>query len=668
MNVTAKDQNVHQAIVDSLSPSDSAKLDPYFMVALCTAFSDYFLGAGEKPKVAIGFTTITSTTQDAAYIEHELGNLFPSSGQNRLTNAHLNSLQQTGCAYLTADVSLDLLLKLISASFVTEIQLCANLAPKRRVPRRVADNVSTSKQLQPLRSSKEKILAVIDHGCPFAHRAFLDASKTRVFAIWDQDEIPDFPVAIGSVPIGYGYGRQIGASSLNQFIHDATKQGRIDEDQCYRMAEYPAVRSRFTHGSFNMGLLAGNRMSPSLSASGQSEPFNEALDADIVFVQLPRSVLMAPARGSIDRCTLDGIRYILDCAPDCAHVSVVVDYGTEMGPHNGESWFERALDAMVDQALFQRSIKLNVVFASGNSQNKNRHAVVFVDNVPTGTRAEFGWWAPKGNDAPITAEIWMDVSDSNFTFELIAPGLSTPVVNLGASQDAVQYWPERKIPPCVVVSKQFGQQRQILIQIAPTSQATQSTATHVAGVWTLSFTLSTGRSLGPLYAYTCWGGQQPGLPKRIEPSRFIVGIHQAERVHLTGDGSILGSGCGYKTLMVGGYKKWEPLSRAQYSSGGNARGGRHARNSTSDCVCGADWLAATEESPELAGLLCLGTRSGSLVRARGTSFATPQVARKIITTGSLSLPVIPFPRYPKTGPTNHLPKQEEFGERRVDFL
>jgi hypothetical protein len=262
----------------------------------------------------------------------------------------------------------------------------------------------------------------------------------------------------------------------------------------------------------------------------------------------------------------------------------------------------------------------------------------------------------------------MDASDSHFTFELTAPGLSTPAMTFDASNDSVHCWPKSATPSCVVVSKKFGHQRQILIQIGSTNHVTQNAATNVAGVWTISFASSTGEKMGPLYAYNCWGGQQPGLPKRIAPGRFIVGIEQTKLVRLTGNGSILGSSCGDGPLMAGGYEKWEPLRRARYSSGGSARGGRHAIGSVNNNICGADWLAVTEESPVLSGLLCLGTRSGSLARARGTSFAAPQIAREIVATGSRNLPVLPFPRYVKRGQMSNLPKREEYGERRVDFL
>ena len=43
-----------------------------------------------------------------------------------------------------------------------------------------------------------------------------------------------------------------------------------------------------------------------------------------------------------------GITVLAEALGRCAEVTVVVDYGSEMGPHDGTSWFEQAVDALVD--------------------------------------------------------------------------------------------------------------------------------------------------------------------------------------------------------------------------------------------------------------------------------------------------------------------------------
>lgn len=641
------------ASLADLTAAQQAKLDPYLLAALRNGFTDYSSGGGTQATISIGFTVDTQQGHSAKEIEDFLTGCFAQPAQGRLTNAHLAPLERTGRAYLTADVTLDQLRRIADAPFVPEIQLCANLAPHRPLPRLVPDRSATSPPAAAFRSNKTKILGLIDHGCPFAHQAFLEGEQTRVFAIWDQDTVPDFPVRAGSTPDGYGYGRQVDAGALNGFIGRAKLGGRIDEALCYRAAEYSAVKSRYTHGSLVLGLLASKWPSPSLFEGAR--PREAAPDAAVVFVQLPRDVPLAPARGCVERCTLDGVRYILDCAPDGAHVAVVVDYGTEMGPHDGSSWFERALDAMISDADQRRRIELNVIFAAGNSHEMKRHAVVFPGSCVDGSAAALRWSIPRSNDAPVTVELWMRADQADFEFSLAGPGVSGSAITFPANSETIDSWPVGEVPSCVVVSKTFGDQRQILIQVAPTNGLRAVAAP--AGVWTLGFKAAKGKAAGPVSVYTCWGGRNPGLPQRIWPGKFIS---DSKLVAVLGEGSILGSGCGTRTLMAGGYEKWGQLSRAEYSSGGQARGGKRA-----NLVHGADWLAVTEESPSLPGLLSLGTRSGSWVRARGTSFAPPQVARKIVDSGGNGLEYRTRPGGPPRGTVMNSTPRPEYGEPRL---
>ncbi len=645
------------SLLCGLSSSARMKIDPYLTVAFATQWVNYAKGTETEPVFAIGFTLACVNKADPVDVKGVLLELFAKSPRSRLSKAHLNRLTKSQPAYLTADVSAELFVKLAELLHVTEMQLCANLLPNRVAPRMVMDPSRQSELKDVFRSTKKKVLAVIDHGCPFAHKAFLNAAnETRVLAVWDQDEVPDFPVQMGSIPKGYGYGRQVHQSELNQLILGATFDGRVNEDHCYRLAQYPGMRSSYTHGSCTLGLAASKWLSPSLSGHGRSEPCDDVMDADVIFVQLPRAIPMAPDRGSIERSTLDGIRYVLDCAADAAHVAVVVDYGTEMGPHDGTSWFERALDAMVDEVLATRKITLKVIFPSGNSHEKKRHAVIFPRSCPIDTEAKIGWWIPRSNDAPLPAEIWVKNDDSNFEFSISAPGIDLPIANFIANQDVVLSYPSGVAPFCVIVCRQFQDQRQILIQVSPTNAMNDKQATPPAGVWTMTFKPRQAQRVGPIFLYTCWGGRNPGMPQRNWPGRFFVGKDHQDLVEISGDGSLIGSGCGENTLMAGGYEKWNPLSRTEYSSGGKARGGKRSKNT------GADFLAVTEESPVLPGLLCLGTRSAGLVRVRGTSFAAPQLARKTIANSPISA-FLPSP-INALSPGN-LKRRKEYGEPRM---
>ena len=80
--------------------------------------------------------------------------------------------------------------------------------------------------------------------------------------------------------------------------------------------------------------------------------------------------------------------------------------------------------------------------------------------------------------------------------------------------------------------------------------------------------------------------------------------------------------------MVGAYEHWGQRLRAPYSSGGGVRGGKRAAPLGVPQHLGADWLAPSDQSSALPGLLLLGTRSATRTRGRGTSFDAPQAARR----------------------------------------
>ncbi len=643
------------------SPSARAKLDAYLLAALQSDFADYAARDPAEPLIAIGFTVRADATHSLQVIHKTLRDWLRRPPE-RLATAHLAGLDDGRPAYLTAEASLGTLHRLAHAVFVTEIELCASLAPVRGSPPRAVDRAK-SPSAPPLRSANRKVLATIDHGCPFAHQALLDErGRTRVHALWDQDARPDFPAADNSTPTGYGYGRQVGRAELDSYMAQARSNNRVDEDACYRIARYSAVRGAVTHGSWVLGVLGSRWLSPSLSPDDQPAPDGDALDADLVFVQLPRAVPTAPDRGSVDLATLDGLRYIVDCAPDGADVAVVVDYGTEMGPHDGTSWFERAVDALVHEVDASRQVNLKVVFASGNSHDVDRHAVLFADATRASKRlrdAELRWWVPRGSDGPAFAELWFHEAAPKAVLELHLPGGAGRVLKLQLNKDGLAQWPAKGAPLAMAVSKRVQGQRLVMLRLAPTF-ALGDTPVAPAGAWSIQLTRESATACHQVHAYTCWGGQNPGLPQRLVASRFVA-AEKSPTAKVTGDGSLLGSACGVTPLMAGGYQHWGTWARTLYSSGGAARGGHRAVTNPTTHQVGADWLAVTEQLPSLPGLLLPTTRSGAWSRARGTSFAAPQAARKLV---AGVLHTVPAPRQGPP-PGTVLKKRDEYHEPRI---
>ncbi len=676
----------------ALPPAVQVKFDPYLLSALLSQFAHYDDRAdgGSAPLVSVGFTVVLpSTSMTTTSVQATLADWLAAHPGARITNAHLNPLAHGArTAYVTADVSPALLLLLGAAPFVTELQLCANPLPRRPLAARPA--TPASPPAAPLRTANRKILATIDHGCAFAHQLLQNAGGTRVWALWDQDPRPDFDPAQGSTPIGYGYGRQVGRDVLNACVAPNPPVPGWNEDRCYAQAHYGAVQSRMTHGMWVTGLLGSAMTSPSLTESGHAKPCHDAEDADLIFVQLPRAIPLAPGLGSIDRAVLDGLRYISDCAPNDAEVAVVIDYGTDMGPHDGSSWFERALDALTEDLRARRNVQLNVFYAAGNAHDARRHAVIW--GKPTSPKAELtkvsakpptesqgaaalAWWLPMANAAPVAMELWFAEDAPPCRLSVQPPGGGAPLV-FNVSQDWLSAPPGLLPGQCVVVSQRrrgpaggAAWQRQVLIDVGPTQgpDSADGVPAAPAGVWQITLTPHAGRRVQPVHAYTCWGGQNPGVPQRAQATRLVAppdGIKQTGPVEVTGTGSVLGSGCGSSNLVwiTGGYERWGKHLRARYSSGGGVRGGRRAAPLGVPPHLGADWLAATEQSSALPGLLMLGTRSASRSRGRGTSFAAPQAARQWLA-GTLTTD--PPPTHTLPGPASVQRPRNEYGEPRI---
>jgi hypothetical protein len=628
-----------------VDPAHLAKLDPYFLAAWVNGFADYHLAVdvrGETLYALAGVAVWPLSEADQASILKFLD----LSAQKLCTDKE--GAPHDTARYFTADVTRDQLLALIQLPAITELQLCAASKTCRPLPISRFGNAESPEWRSPVVSKKKKIIGLMDHGCAFAHRHLCDAgrSATRVLAIWDQDPHPELDSHHGSRPNvpGLQYGRQIDRAALNSCL------GAGSDHKIYQAACYSALDSDFTHGTLTLGLLAGQYLSPSLSRApglGPATAEDDMDDVDIVFVQIPRAVALCPNRGSVDRISYDALRYMLACAPDDAKVVVVVDYGTEMGPHDGSSWFERAVDQLVLWAQTQRKITLEVVFPSGNSHEEQRHAKMQFG--VAGTCSVY-WDVPYGNGAAVFTEIWCPADMQTFTVLVTAPGHTLPV-SLAVTPDMRSPFVRAFAGGTLTMTRQHAQ-----VCVLLTVSATE-TKPGLAGRWCISISSPEGHE-APVCLYTAWGGKNPGLVQRLWPCRFESAQLTPQHIlpTINGSGSLLGSACGQQTTMAGGYEKWQPGYRAGYSGGGPARGGRRAAQH------GADVLCVVEEASSLPGVLSLGACSGPWYRAAGTSFAAPQWAR-----ARLSSPATTphTPPSPPAGPYFGMgPPRSEYGEPR----
>lgn len=252
----------------------------------------------------------------------------------------------------------------------------------------------------PLADAPAVVVGVIDDGCAFLHSAFRqrrDENKSRILALWDQDQAGDAK-PWRAVP-AFGYGRQL----LNADIDAMLPQGSTPDaaERCYTRVGHPSntlCPSR-THGTSVLSLAAASD-----DPSGLAGPPS---DAGIVFVHLPRMVSTDTSGGALPSRLLDGIRYILDVAAQYERkgqtpvpVVINVSYGFTAGPHDGHSLIEEAMDELIEQHPC-----LTIVLAAGNSHAEELTA--------RGTLSaqqalqELQWFLRPGDDTDTFMEIWL---------------------------------------------------------------------------------------------------------------------------------------------------------------------------------------------------------------------------------------------------------------------
>ncbi len=629
-----------------------AKFDASFLAALATNFQSYKIDDQ-------GHSTYALLVE----LETKFETIFTTALLATINCRALKivSSPSSNFSYYSVDVDAIGLLLIATMDFVCRIQLCALLKPLRNDSKiRAKSCFGDSGILDIPKSDETHIVALIDHGCPFAHTAFrsIDKKSLRFLSIWDQDNAPEFPKNEGFTPRDIGYGRALTRDNLQDFVDQATAHGITNEELCYEYAAYKALTPRWTHGAAALGLLAANDVSPSLRNTGSdSEPGSNESDqiqnADIVFVQLPRGIPLAPVAGATDRSLLDGLAYVLASAGSKTKlITTVIDYGSYMGPHDGSSIFEKAVDALVDSAA-ERKIKFNVVFASGNGYNKGIHARIN-DQATAGNVHRVDWWLPPENDCSNFVDIWLNKQTDAFTFAVTSPtGIATKVQCSANATGAATY--QNLTKTLTIVVKPQGEQVQIFMQAAATRFCMGLDAAP-SGRWGLSFEFDKAL-VGNVELYTTWGGRNAGFPRRLMPSKFLKALGSASAsVEVTGDGSLIGSACGDKAFCVGGYQKWGYKSQAKYSGAGAARGGHRSTR-------GNDVLATCEESPSLLGVQCIGTRSALTVRVNGTSVSAPQVGR--ILAGGRALPNPPVIGRPIRKPSLVAEVHIEYSEARL---
>lgn len=566
-----------------------------------------------------------------------------------------------GLGYCTASLKEQFLKGLLAAPSghgVRRVELQMPVIPQRPRPLREPARLSDA-ELPRLKSDTDVLLGVIDSACPFAHPHFrlgsstLEHPATRILNLWVQDDaaLSDPGEIQSRTPADFRYGREVNRKAMNRLMRECTlKSGPVDEAACYARAGAQSLRSRFTHGSAVLDLLAAPvPLSARMNQAGDPPPTwasedKQADKADIVFVQLPQDTVQDSSSASLARHLLDGLHYIVSCASEKTERIVVnISDGSQRGSHDGDSIFERAL-----VALLEAEPRLHVVLAAGNSFNESRHAQ----------------WNHLEKDKPreVIVRIPPDCESPAFVFARIPAKFARNVklcvarvgvdtvpggggsVQQGQAKALYPPDPAGQPPICTVIYPtplDTGHAVVAMIVWAPTRMTDPRFIGTAGGEWRID--VSSDRPVpSPVHLYITRNQTNSGALPRGRQARFIdaSGAYDPRRhldpleddpapptspIRRRGSLSSLATARHSRLTVVGAYMFREGVPSLYSSEGPSASekkggGGLEPRPLA--------WAPA-DTHRALDGVRALGGLAGTVLRVAGTSFAAPQSARHI---------------------------------------
>ncbi|WP_293572655.1 S8 family serine peptidase [Phaeobacter sp.] len=489
------------------------------------------------------------------------------------------------------------------------------------------------------------IVAVIDDGLPFAHKAFLNANgASRLACCWLQAARADDTAAVP-------FGKELSNRTIDTLraaypgdepgLHRAA--GAIDTD----LPEMGAtLRNHSTHGAHIMGLAAGNAVNS--GAEGLPD------DIAIIAVQLPNTVAWDTSGFGKEASMLAAVEYVfhraraLAQAYGLAELPLVVNfsYGWSATGHDGATAFETAVQQMLEDRRRSQPHTAFVVPA-GNHFEDRMHARLMGWSIAD-QGAEIGWWLSPDDRTSSFLELWCPSQADLWGWSLIvtAPdGLQASLPLEGSDPTYVEM--ERaggNIAQLSADTRRNGRRR-VIVAVVPTTSHPRDPRRAASGTWTL--TVAPGATpLDPMASIDIWvqrdddpvqlgtGGRQSRLvfPASLSASLSAssageTGPSDGEPLPVVrGYGALNGIGNAASMLRVAGRVQTSGQA-ARYSSGQAIRQTAEGVLSLSEAEIGIN--AVSDQGVFRPGLPSIATLSGGGSRLIGTSAAAATVTREI---------------------------------------
>lgn len=234
---------------------------------------------------------------------------------------------------------------------------------------------------------KNVIVGIIDTGFDYHHPDFRNPdNSTRFLSIWDQN-------VAGTPPAGFGYGNECNQASMNP----GGACSEADPDG---------------HGSHVLGIAAGDG-----SATGGVDPAFQ-------FVGMANGAqIIGVATNFTSAGVVDAANYIFLRAAAAGKPAVInMSLGTNLGPHDGQTLFEKALSGLTGPGKV-------LVASAGNGQTDNGHSS---RNIPIANAQDTLFFnipaysanSGSGNDF-VSIDIW-HINTNAYSVTIRRPSSSTP--------------------------------------------------------------------------------------------------------------------------------------------------------------------------------------------------------------------------------------------------
>ena len=227
------------------------------------------------------------------------------------------------------------------------------------------------------------VIGIIDNGFDYTHPTFYDTTGTRlrILRVWEQDN------TAGPKPDGFNYGTEIVGSA--------------------------ALLSKKTSGAGNHGSHVAGIAGGSGNLTPGAQYRGVAPDADLIFVDY----------NDVSSVITDGINYVFQQAAKLGRPAVAnLSLGSHIGPHDGTSLMDQAIDNLVGQGRI-------VTGAAGNEGDKFLHLsynfsddtirtfVAFEKNKSASNTGKIEQWGSSKSDF----SMGISLSDSNGTLKASTP-------------------------------------------------------------------------------------------------------------------------------------------------------------------------------------------------------------------------------------------------------